>query len=197
MSSAIKAQALNSLGDSYFYLGDYSSARQQYQRALLTAGKTLTDQRLRAQLGLARTDLEQGRAQAAVPALKKIMQDTSSMGLKALSVQASILYAQALLATNRGDAARQQLEDALGQAEGLGMRVELACAQYLLGKAVTLTGKSKETASHYQAAARILQSLSKQAGVAHFWSAPTSRKCIAIPCRIRAAPLSPASDHPG
>ena len=167
VSSAIKAQALNSLGDSYFYLGDYSSARQQYQRALLTAGKTLTDQRLRAQLGLARTDLEQGRAQAAVPALKKIMQDTSSMGLKALSVQASILYAQALLATNRGDAARQQLEDALGQAEGLGMRVELACAQYLLGKAVALTGKSKETASHYQAAARILQSLSKQAGVAH------------------------------
>lgn len=49
----------------------------------------------------------------------------------------------------------------------LRMRVELARAQYLLGKAVTFTGKSKEAASHYQAAARILQSLSKQGGVAH------------------------------
>src|SRR5208337_4565867 len=101
--SITNAEVLNCLGDSYFYRGDYSSARQQYQRALQTAGKTLTDQNLRAQLGLARVDLEQGRAQAAVPALKKIMQDASSIGLKALAVRASIFYAQAMLASNHAD----------------------------------------------------------------------------------------------
>ncbi len=168
----INAAALNSLGDSYYSRGDYSSAHQQYQRALQAAGKTLTDQGLRAQLGLARVDVEQGRAQAAVPALKKIMQDAGSMGLKALSVRASISHAQALLATNHADAARQQLEDALSQAEGLGMRLELARAQYLLGKALTLTGKPKEGASHYQEAARILQSLSRQDGAGHILDRP-------------------------
>ena len=162
------AEVLNCLGDNYFYRGDYSSARQQYQRALQTAGRTPNDQGLRAQLGIARADLEQGRAQAAGPALKKIMQDASSMGLKALSAQASIFYAQALLATNRAGDARQQLEDALGQAEGLGMRVELARANYLLAKA----GKPKEAGPHYQEAARILQSLATQEGASHILDRP-------------------------
>ena len=172
VSSLTNAEALNSLGDSYFYRGDYSSARQQYQKALQAAGKTLTDERLQAQLGLARVDLEQGHAQPVAPALKKINQDAMSIGLKALSVRASIFYAQALLATNHADAARQQLEDAMGQAEGLGMRIQLARAQYLMGKALTLTGKAKEAASHYEQAAQILQSLSKQDGAGHILDRP-------------------------
>src|SRR5271166_3993757 len=179
VSSVTNAEVLNSLGDSYLYRGDYSSARQQYQRALQAAGKTLTDERLRAQLGLARADLEQGHAQSAVPALKKIMQDASSMGLKAVSVQASIFSAQALLATNRADAARQQLEDALSQAGGLGMQVEVARAQYLMGKALIATGKPKEAASHYAEAAKILQSLSKQPGAEHILDRPDLKNIYA------------------
>jgi serine/threonine protein kinase/tetratricopeptide (TPR) repeat protein len=167
-----KAEALNALGDSYFFRGDYSSARQQYQRALQTAGKTLTDQSLRAQLDLARLDLAQGRAAAAVPALKKIAQDASTAGLRALSVQASLSYAQALLETNQSGAARQQLEDTLGQAEALGMRVELARAQYLMGKALTTTGKPKDAALHFQEAARILRALSTQPGAEHILDRP-------------------------
>ena len=66
------AEARNDLGDSYFYRGDYSSARQQYERARQVAGKwALPDQSLRARLGLARVDLEQGRAKAAVPAVER------------------------------------------------------------------------------------------------------------------------------
>jgi tetratricopeptide (TPR) repeat protein len=163
-----KAQALNALGNSYFYRGDYSSARQQYQRALQTAGKTPTDESLRAQLGLAQLDLVQGRSAAAVPALKKIMQDAGSIGLRALSAQASLSYAEALLYSRQAEAARTQLEDTLSQLEGLGMRgVELARAQYLMGKAVAATGKPREATLHYQEAARILQALSKQPGAEH------------------------------
>jgi len=163
-----KAEALNALGDSYLYRGDYSSARQQYQRALQVAGKTLTDQSLRAQLGLARLDLAQGRAAAALPVLKKSMQDASSIGLRALSAKASLLYAEALLDSKQSEAARRQLEDTLGQLEGLGMHgVELARAQYLMGKAVAATGKPSQASRHYQEAARILQALSKQPGAEH------------------------------
>lgn len=87
-------------------------------------------------------------------------------------MQASISYAQALLATNHADAARQQLEDALAQGEGLGMQVELARAQYLMGKAITLSGKPKDAALHYQEAARILQSLSRQSGAGQILDRP-------------------------
>lgn len=164
----INAEALNCLADSYFYRGDYSSASQQYQRALQAAGKSPNDQTLRAQVGLARTDLEQGRAQPAVMLLQKAMQDATSMGLKALSVQASIFYAQALLATNRADIARKQLGNALAQADGLGMQLELARVHYLLAKA----GKPKDAGPHYQVAARILQSLSTQPGASHILDRP-------------------------
>ena len=167
-----KAEALNALGDSYFYRGDYASARQQYQRALQTAGKTLTDQNLRAQLGIAQCDLAQGRAATAMPTLKKISQEASSIGLRALALQASLGYAQALLDTKQVDTARRQLEDVVGQAEGLGMRIEVARAQYLMGKAVMATGKPSEAALHSQEAARILQALSQQAGVDHILDRP-------------------------
>ncbi len=81
------AEARNAMGDSYFYRGDYSSARQQYERARQIASKwSLPDQSLRARLGLASVDVEQGRSQMAVPALKKIIQDAGSSGLKALAV---------------------------------------------------------------------------------------------------------------
>ena len=64
-------------------------------------------------------DVEQGHAQTAAPVLKKIMQDANSMGLKALSIQASIYYSAALLATNHADAARAELDTALTQADKL------------------------------------------------------------------------------
>src|SRR5271165_7049620 len=164
---------LNALGDSYFYRGEYPAARQQYERALKTLGKSAsTEQGLRARLGLARVDVEQGRAKAAIPALKKIMQDANSMGLKALSVQASLGYAAALLASNQADTARSELEAALGQAAKLGLVLSRARAEYLLGKALTAAGKPKEAAISYAEAANILQSLSKQTGAERILDRP-------------------------
>jgi eukaryotic-like serine/threonine-protein kinase len=154
------AEARNCLGDSYFYRGDYSSARQQYERARQIASKSaLPDQGLRARLGLARLSLVEGKAQAALPELKKIKDEAESMGLKALSVQASIFYAQALLATNRAALARDELGTAVGQADKLGMLLEKARAEFLLGNAATQAGKPKEAPLHYREAARVLQSI--------------------------------------
>ena len=168
------AEARNDLGDSYFYRGDYSSARQQYDRARQIATKlALPDESLRARLGLARVDLEQGRAKTALPELKKLKEQASSMGLKALAVRASIAYAQALLATNDADAARQELESAVGQTDKMGMLLERARAEYLLGNALTRTGKLREAPLHYREADRILDSIiAKEKSAAHILERP-------------------------
>ena len=166
-------EARNSLGDSYFYRGQYALARPQYEKAWQTAGKSASDQVLRARLGLARVDMAQGRASTALPELQKIKQAADSMSLKALAVQASIFYAQALLDTNRAESARQELEAAAGQAEKLGMQLEQARAAYLIGDAVTRSGKPKEAPLYYREAVRILDSIiSKQKSAVHILDRP-------------------------
>ncbi len=159
------AEALNYLGDSYFYRGDYPAARQQYEKALPLAGKSkVRDQVVVANLNLAKLDVAQGRAQAALPALKKLKQDADSMGLKAESVQASIYLGEALLATKHADAAREELDSAVGRAEKLGLLVEQARAQYLLGSAIAETGKAAEAVPHYREAVKILETIMKEQG---------------------------------
>ncbi len=161
------AETLNALGDSYFYAGDYASAHQQYDKALALATKgNVRRQVVVSKLNLARLDVVQGRPQPAIAALKKLQQDADSMGLKADSVRAAIYLGQALLATNHAEAARDQLDLAVGQAEKLGLRTEQARAQYFLGAALAASGKTKEAVPHYREAVRILESISKEDGAA-------------------------------
>ncbi len=164
-NDTVTAEALNDLGDSYFYAGDYASARQQYDKALQLATKSnLRDQMVVSKLNLAQLDVAQGRSQAAVPVLKKIKQDADLMGLKAESVRASVYLGEALLATNHADAAREELDSAVGRAEKLGLRVDQARAQYLLGEAIAHSGKASEAVPHYREAVKLLESISKQDG---------------------------------
>ena len=159
------AEALNYLGDSYFYSGDYAAARQQYEKALQTATKANSkEQAVLARLDLAKLDVAQGRSQGAVAVLKKLKQDTDAMGLKADSVRASIYLGEALLATNQAAAAREELDNAVGRAEKLGLKVEQARAQYLLGSALARSGKTQEAIPHYRQAVNILEAISKEDG---------------------------------
>ncbi len=159
------AAALNFLGDSYFYRGDFTAARQQYEKALQLATKQkVPDQIVQAKLNLARLDVEQGRSQAAIPALKKLGQDADAAGLKAQSVDASVYLGQALLAANHAAAARDELDTAVGRAEKLGLRVQQGRAQYFLGKALAMQGKNGEAVPHYREAVKILESLGKEDG---------------------------------
>jgi tetratricopeptide (TPR) repeat protein len=164
-NDAVTAEALNWLGDSYFYAGDYSAARQQYERGLQLATKSsLREQAVVSKLGLAKLDVAQGHAQAAAGVLSKLRQEADSMGLKAQSVQASIYLGEALLATNHVPQARQELDGALGRAEGLGLRVEEARAHYLLGNAAAAAGKTAEAVPQYRETVKILESISKEDG---------------------------------
>ncbi|MGB7553136.1 MAG: tetratricopeptide repeat protein, partial [Candidatus Korobacteraceae bacterium] len=164
-NDTVIVEALNALGNSYFYSGDYTSARQQYERALQTANKAaLREQIVFTKLNLAKVDVAQGRFQVAAPVLKKLIQDADSMGLKAQSVEASVYLGEALLATNQVDAATRELDTALGRAEKLGLRVEQARAQFLLGSASAHSGKPQEAVSHYRQTVAIMESISKEEG---------------------------------
>ena len=164
-NDAITAEAIQSLGNSYFYAGDYASARQQYEKALQLATKSnVRQQAVLAKLNLAQLDVVESHPQAAIPALKKLQEDANQMGLKADSVRAAIYLGQALLATNRADSAREELDAAAGRAEKLGLRTDQARAQYLLGAALAAAGKKQEAVPHYREAVRILESISKQDG---------------------------------
>jgi tetratricopeptide (TPR) repeat protein len=164
-NDTVTAEALNALGNSYFYRGDYGSARQQYERALQTANKAaLREQIVISKLNLAKLDVAQGHSQAAAPVLKKLIQDADSMGLKAQSVEASVYFGEALLATKQVDAAKRELDTAVGRAEKLGLLVEQARAQFLLGNASAHGGKPQEAVPHYRQAVGILESMSKEDG---------------------------------
>ena len=164
-NDTVLAQALNYLGDSYFYRGDYTTARQQYEKALQVATKSKSRELLTiSQFNLAKLAVVQGRAAAAIPVLKKLGEDSDSLGLKALSVKASVYLSQALLANRKPQDAQQELDRAMNRAEKLGLLVEQARAHFLLGEIYSLSGKTKEYAPQYQEAVRILESISKQNG---------------------------------
>ena len=161
----VMTEAMNWLGDSYFYRGDYAAARQQYEKAGALASKSkIREQVALSKLGLARLDVAQGRYAAAVPALQKLVQDADAVGLKAPSVQASTYLAQALLAIGKVDAAQQELDRALNRAEKLGLLVEQARAHYLLAQAFAKAGKSAQATPQYRETVRLLESVSKEDG---------------------------------
>jgi len=118
----------------------------------------------RSKFDLARLDVAQKNFGAAIPTLQKLVEETQTVGLKSLSVQASIYLAQALLETGKAQDAQQELDRALNRAEKLGLRVETARAHYVMGQAMSQTGKTSQYAPQYQEAVRILESISKEPG---------------------------------
>ncbi len=165
-NDVVLAQALNYLGDSYFYRGDYAAARPQYERAMQVATRAKNREFLTvSKFNLAKLDVMQNRAAAAIPVLKKLTEDTETVGLKALSVQVSVCLAQALLATGKPQDAQQELDRAMNRAEKLGLLIQQAQAHFLLGEIYSRGGKTSQYVPQYQEAVRILESISKEKGV--------------------------------
>jgi len=167
-NDTVLAQVLDQLGDSYFYRGDYSIARQQYEKALQVATKSKSRILLaNSRFNLAKLDVVQGRSTSAIPVLKKQVEEFDSLGLKAGSVQSSIYLAEALLATKKPAEAQQELDRTIKLAEKLGLLVEQACAHYLMGQALDKLGRSNQATPQYREAVSILESLSREDGASH------------------------------
>ncbi len=168
-NDGIRSLALNWLGDSYFYRGNFAAAQQQYEKALQFATKSGDRQRVvLSKFNLAKVDVWQGRSQAAIAPLQKVVEDADQLGLKALSVQASTYLAEALLSANKVDQARQELDKAINRSEKLGLLLEQARTKYVLAQLLTRTDKQREAVPEYRESVRILESISKQDGAARF-----------------------------
>jgi tetratricopeptide (TPR) repeat protein len=160
-NDVVLARALGFMGDSYFYSGDFANAKQQYDHALQVATKAKSQEVMTIlRFDMARLDVMQNRQAAAVPALKKLVEESDSLGLKALSVQASVWLAQALIGSNK----MAELDRALNRSEKLGLQVEQARAHFLLGEIYGRAGKTREASPQYQETVRILESISKESG---------------------------------
>ena len=159
-NSAVASLAMNAMGEVGFYQGDYSAARQQYEKALQTATQAADKERiLISKVNLAKVDVKQGKTQAA-PALKKLGDDADSMGLKALSVECSVYLGESLVTKKDFKGARTELDRAMARAEKLGLRTLQAKAHYFL--ALSLAGK--EATPHYREVVRLLEAISKEDG---------------------------------
>ena len=168
-NDSLTSLVLNWLGDSYFYRGDFSSARQQYDRALQEAQKSGDEQRIAlSRFDQAKVDAWQGHSQTAIAPLQRLVQETDTLGLKALSVEASIYLADGLLSKNKTDAAQQELDRAINRAEKLDLRVEQARAKYVLAQILTRAGKAREAVPEYREVVRLLESVGKEEGAARF-----------------------------
>jgi eukaryotic-like serine/threonine-protein kinase len=163
-NKALTAQILNFQGDRLFYLGDARAARPLYEQALQTASKT-GDRRLEllSKVNLAKTAIAEGRPQSVIEGLKKLAEESDSLGLKYLSVESTVLLGQALIETKRYPQAREELERAIAKSEKLGLQALLARSHYLLAAALRSTGNAPEASRHLGEARRILEEIRKEA----------------------------------
>jgi tetratricopeptide (TPR) repeat protein len=160
----VLTRALNYLGDSYFYRGDSASARQHYERALQSATRTKSPELLIvSKFNLAKLDAVYGLSVPAIPVLRKLLEETDTVGLKALSVQVSVYLAQALVGTNKHAEARRVLDRALDDAEKLNLVIEKARAHYFLGEVLRKDGGPPGTyAAQYSETVQILKAISNE-----------------------------------
>ena len=159
------ALALIWLGDSYFYRADYKSARQNYDRALQVAEKIDDKEKLlTAKVDLAKTDIAEGKPQAALPVLSKIVPEADQAGLKYLSLDAASSLAQAQVDLRNYKAAQASLDRLIARCEKTNVAPLTARSHYLLGSALRLTGNAADAKSHYREAIRVLDGITKEAG---------------------------------
>lgn len=164
-NDTVSAAILNAQGDAKFYAGDLKGARDFYQQGLQTATRAKAeDITILSKLHLARVSLAEGQSQSVVNTLRPLVAQADSLGLKFLALQVSTTMAEAAAKTKDYSHARQMLEQLLGQSDKLGLRMEEARVQYLLGSVLRSTGDESGSASHYREAVRLLNEAQKEPG---------------------------------
>ena len=165
--SQTTAAALNFLGDSYFYRGDYTSARQQYEKALQLATKAKVPRPGRCWQNWISPNLTSRRAaaQSAVAALKKLKQDADIDGpegglgacfhLSGRGVAGDESAGRGARRAGQCRWPRRETWSAGGPGTGT-----ISAGQ----RARALAARTAEAIPHYRQAVNILESVSKEDG---------------------------------
>jgi tetratricopeptide (TPR) repeat protein len=114
---------------------------------------------LRVKLNQARTDLYQGRAALASKSAREVGSAADSLGLSALSIQASVTLGQALAESKSYAQARPVLEAVVRRAQDDGVKSFFPAAHYWLAVALRGSGKTAEAEAHLQVAKKALQDI--------------------------------------
>ena len=164
-SDPLMAQVQNVQGDRAFYAGDLKSAKANYEEALrLISRSTDREKTLLTRLNLAKVALAAGNARDAIKALKELGSQADALGLKYLSLEASVLLGQAQIDAKDYSAAKQELRAALDKSDKLGTRLLLAKSNFLMAEALRLSGDTAESAGHYREAVRLLDGIRTEPG---------------------------------
>jgi serine/threonine protein kinase len=159
------AETLNFQGDSQFFRGDLKGARRLYELASQAAahGKDRSAV-LQSNVNLLKVDVTEHPAKAAGAKLKSLAQEADTLGLKYLSLEASLDLAETELSAKDYAHAKQDLERTLLRTDKLGLRALSARGQYLLGTALRLSGNANDASLHYKQAVSLLEQIAKDPG---------------------------------
>jgi len=159
------AEILGFQGDEFFYRGDLKSAHSRYAQALQAATRSKEpDTILIAKAHLAKVDVQEKRTQEAIASVRPLVQQADDLGLKYVSVESSIVMAEALIQAHDNTHARQELERTLLRSDKLGMQPLSAKARYLLAKIALDSGDANEARDNYREALRLLDAMKKDPG---------------------------------
>ncbi len=164
-NQSMQAELLTTQSDMKRFSGDFAAAASLYQQALQAASHgTDPDETLTCRLRSAESSIGKGNADAAIRELRKVMQQADSRNLKYLSLESSVDAAEATIQRKAYADARQELQNDLEKSEKLGSRYQTMRIQFLLGRALRLSGNSADAAPHYNQTVSLLNDMRKEAG---------------------------------
>ena len=148
-----------------FFRRDFKQAKSLYQQAASLALRSKNDEEeVLARVNLDKVAVAEGSPRAAINDLSVKAQQADSLGLKSLSVSAAICRVQALIDTKDFARAGPELQKASGQAEKLGLRMEMAKIHYLQGTSLRMTGHASEAGGQYRETLRLMDEMQKDPG---------------------------------
>jgi len=164
-NDGLLAQTLDFEGDVAYYRSDAKSARSFYQRAVQAAANAKEpDKVLIAKAGLARVDIAEERAAAAISSLRSLTKQAEDQGFAYMAVECSLYMAEAMLQVKDYSHARLELDRALGQSDKLGLKPLTVRAHYLLATTLRQSGNGAEAQDHYRQVIRLLDTIRKEPG---------------------------------
>jgi len=162
-SARLQTLTLNTQGDSFFYAGDYRAARPLFEQALQAASKAQSpDLELLARINIAKVDVKDGRARAAIPKLRDWAARADELRVRPLVAETRMYLGEALLLTGDTAGARRELESALALSDKQGLRSISANLHFLLASAFERLGQAAVGAKHLADARQIVEALRQE-----------------------------------
>jgi serine/threonine protein kinase/Tfp pilus assembly protein PilF len=163
-NTTLSSRALVYQTDRLYYAGDLKGASALAAQAVQAAGRAADRSlALHAQTNAAMVAAALQPTRALAVRLGDLAQQADTLGLKALSVDCSVLRAHALLRIGDPAAARQEIDRTQAKAEPLGFRLALAKLRYLRGEFLR-QAKDAEAPREYAAAVRLLNEIRGEDG---------------------------------